>query len=96
MSMTEDDDVRVVAGKESLRSRAANFIAVADVEGQPANLDVEPRNEPGLTRIVRIAENGSDGGDRRKLVNHRSPADVAGVQDELDTFERGKDLGTHQ
>ncbi len=87
MGVAEDDDVAVVAGEQLLRRRAAELVAVRDIDAQAAGRD-------GLTRLERPARrvdvtvDGRDRGDCPQFVEDVPAADVSGVEDPAHSPER--------
>ena len=71
-------------------------MAMADVDGKALDVEVLPRFEPWLSWRVGIAVHRSNRRDGRKLIDDRPAADIAGVQDQIDTLKGGENLRPQQ
>src|SRR4029079_1916065 len=97
VGVTVHDDVGSVSREQPFRCRTAtDFVAMADVDDDPFELQVEAFRETRLARRVGVAVDGADGSDRRELVHDRRSADVTGVKDEFDAVEYGEDFGADE
>jgi hypothetical protein len=94
--VAEDNDVRVVAGEQLFRRRAAQFVAMAHVNGDAVDRLREVGTERRIPGRVRVAEDRLDGGDLRQHAQDFPAADVAGVEDEVHAVERLEALGAHE
>lgn len=94
--MTKDDDIGVVASRQLGRRRASHLVAVADVH--PKALDCHD-DFPAQLRIagrVGVAEYSLDRRDQSELVQNPGPADISGVENELDSRQRFVDAGSEK
>ena len=91
MRVTEDHDVGVVASQHLLRRRPAKFVPMADVDGDPADRHHAFARERRVVRIVTVPVHGVHWRDLRQDLEHRSPADVACVENPFHALERSDD-----
>jgi len=87
--MAVDDDLMVISRDQLFGGRAAKLVPVTDV-----NLDTVERNselalEIGVAGRIGIAVNGVDGRNQTKLIKNVASADVPGVNDEVNSLQRG-------
>jgi hypothetical protein len=71
-------------------------MAVADVDRKPLDVELLPGYEPWLSGRIGIAKDGPNRCDGRKLIDDGATADVAGVEDQIDAVESGKDLRPYE
>ena len=95
VGVSVDENVLVVSGKQFLRRRYAELVAVADVNAEPANLEHQREGEIRIAHWICIAAHCFDGSDLSELLEN-SIADIAGVNDQLGTFERAADSGSQE
>ena len=91
-----DDDVGCITSEELYRLRRSEFVAVAHVDFQAADFDVNRRREPGIPGVVGVAEDCLDGRDDRELVKDLVTPDVAGVEDTIDPGQCDMNLRPHE
>jgi hypothetical protein len=91
-----DDDIVRVRGQEASRRGAPELMAVAHVNGDTADLALERLEEPGCSWRISVARDGVNRRNGRELRQHVRTSDVAGMEDQLDTFERAEDVGPNE
>ena len=90
--MPVHDVVGRITSDEFLRLRRAGFVTMADMDRDAGNFQVDRRPQPRITQLVGVAEDCVHGSDEGEFVEDLVAADVAGVEDELHTFQRFMDL----
>ena len=60
MSMPEDYDISIVTGRELCRSRAPNFVSMADVNAETIDSDHQLFGKLGLIHWIGVSEYSSD------------------------------------
>ena len=96
MGMAVDDNIVGVCGQKTFRRGAPELVAVAHVNGDTADLALERFEEPGCSGGIGVAGHGLNGGNGGELHEHVRTSDVAGMEDQLDTFERAEDVGPNE
>jgi hypothetical protein len=91
-----NDDVGRITSKELRRLRDTELVAVAHMDLQSADFDVDRRWKARIAGTVSVAEDRLDWCDDREFVEDLVAADVAGVKDQFDTGEGGVDLWTYE
>jgi hypothetical protein len=90
--VTVHEDVARVPGEQQLRPGAADFVAVAHMDCEPAHAKRALSGETRVLPVIDISRDGFDRGDLRQLPEDLLTADVARVDDEIDTRHRGPQL----
>src|SRR5262245_15124016 len=96
MGVTEDEHVAGVSGEQLFGRRTSELISVADMNEQPAHRDRPFARQPGIVPIVDVAGYRLDGSDGTERVEHVLPADVAGMENQVDMRQNRDQLGPHQ
>ena len=86
--VAENDDVGSVAREQLFGCRSADLVAVADVDRYALDLDEQAAVEARFARRVGVAVDRANRRDGRQLDEDRLPADVAGVQNQIDAAKR--------
>lgn len=98
MGVPEDDDLGFgKGGVQLLGCRRAELVAVGDDDAEPVQLDVGDlrQTRPKLPAIG-VAVDRSHRRDALELGEQSGGADVAAVQDAVDSLERMEDFGPEQ
>ncbi len=95
MRVAVDDDVGRVRREETFGCRAAQLVTVAHVNRETFHVEVDGSPERRIIGKIAISIDRSHGRNRLQLLEHRAPADVAGVQNQLDPLQRLEDARAH-
>ena len=92
MRVAEDDDIGGVGAEHAGRRRAAELVAVADVNRELANRQLDSLLEAGVGRVIYVAEHGVYRRDLLQLPEDAVVTDVAAMKDERDAGQRRPDF----
>ncbi len=88
MRVAVHDHVAGVPRQQQLRPRAADFVAVAHMNREAANVQPAFSPQQRVSSIVDVAGYSFDGRNRGQLTKNVRAADVAGMDDQLDASQR--------
>jgi len=82
--MPVDDHIRIVGREQARRGGTAKLVAVADVNGQAAERQIETRLQRGFPRRIGVPKDRLNRRNRAQLVEDAASSHVTSVQDQLD------------
>jgi hypothetical protein len=82
--------------EQFVRLRYAEFVSVADVNPEAADRQVDRCLQPRVSGFVRVPVHGMDRSDKGEFVEDFVTADVASVEDEVDSAKGVMDFRTQK
>ena len=95
VSVSEHDDIGVVARGQARRRGGAQLVAVAHVNLQSSEQQIDPIDQSTIGRIC-VAPHRTDRRDAAESSQDPRAPDVACMQDQFDTCKRGQRFRPHQ
>jgi hypothetical protein len=96
MRVAVDEDVAAISSQQQLWPRAAELVAVTDMDGERAHLQCALPWQTRVSSIVDVAGYRFDWSDLGQLPKNVRAADIAGMDDEVYACQRRAQLQAKQ
>ena len=96
MRMTVDNDITGVSSCQFLRGRAADFVAMTDMNSHASNISIDTFGQTRHPRRVGITEYSPHWCDETQLVENVRTTDITSMENDFDPFEHVVDGWSNQ